>query len=134
MSNTAKFTFQRIKHFIGFPASGYPFSTAVGGAAVHDLGFIYVLNPIATIAQSPLPPVSFSTIRSPGHRYLASLMRYRGVAVTKGRRWPLPRNSVTPICLKSGWVIITATTARASSGRCARSSTSDVPTIRNSTS
>ncbi|MGB9355652.1 MAG: hypothetical protein WCB21_08925, partial [Azonexus sp.] len=50
MSNTAKFTFQRIKHFIGFPASGHHLSEQL----VATLGGVISISLVILVTRAML--------------------------------------------------------------------------------
>ena len=50
MSNTAKFTFQRIKHFIGFPASGHHLSEQL----VATLGGVISISLVILVTRALL--------------------------------------------------------------------------------
>ena len=151
------------------PGGATALAAVIGGAAVHDLGFRYALNPIALncaiildrrrrfqlclrLAALPGEPDALPRRGSRERERLAedfrgSCQRGDGPPERGHRRRPegnernhpadagrRPETDATPNCRTSSWAIITATTVRASSGRCARSSTSGAPTIRNSTS
>lgn len=70
------------------PGGATALAAVIGGATVHDLGFTYVANPIAiNCAIILVVGVAFNYAFA-WRRYPASLMRYRGGAVTKGNFWP----------------------------------------------
>jgi hypothetical protein len=63
-------------------------AAVIGGAAVHDLGFSYVVNPIAINCAIILAVGVIFNYSFARRRYPASPMRYRGVAVRQDSAWP----------------------------------------------
>jgi CBS-domain-containing membrane protein len=70
------------------PGGATALAAVIGGATVHDLGFTYVANPIAINCAIILVVGVVFNYAFAWRRYPASLMRYRGAAVTKGSVWP----------------------------------------------
>ncbi len=70
------------------PGGATALAAVIGGATVHDLGFTYVVNPIALNCAIILAVGVVFNYAFAWRRYPASLMRYRGAAVTKGSVWP----------------------------------------------
>lgn len=65
------------------PGGATALAAVIGGAAVHDLGFSYVVNPIAINCAIILAVGVIFNYSFAWRRYPASLMRYRGVAARK---------------------------------------------------
>ncbi|MGB8882884.1 MAG: HPP family protein [Azonexus sp.] len=70
------------------PGGATALAAVIGGAAVHELGFRYVLNPIAINCVVILVVGVVFNYAFAWRRYPASLMRYRGAAASKGGVWP----------------------------------------------
>ena len=70
------------------PGGATALAAVIGGAAVHELGYRYALNPIALNCAIILIVGFVFNHAFPWRRYPASLMRYRGTAARAGSVWP----------------------------------------------
>ncbi len=70
------------------PGGATALAAVIGGSAIHELGFLYALNPIALNCAIIIVIGIVFNYAFPWRRYPASLMRYRSAPARKGGAWP----------------------------------------------